>query len=628
MAGRPQVITRKSNGAPVNPSTDIVSRCAVIAPSYAGTLQTKQYSRRKQVYDQYTEGPLVRAAVHCIEETTIPIVTQRCDATNVGTYDTIDISGFTGTAVPVVKSGTTPRNEYELYFVCVEGGTIGTAGITYRLSTAAGRGIDSKDLLRLGTATSVTFGNSGCAFDFDPPVAELIALANELKTDYNAHRVLTSGGVHGAADSTNAVSSADATDIATAITLLNEIRTDYAAHRVLTSGTVHGAADSTNVVTAAVATDGQTALTLALDLKAKYNAHRVLTSGGVHGAADSTNVVSSTASRGTVVAGDIIQCKTFAPYPSANELAAAFVTLSEGDKLPGLILLPWRVTPSYGPTITEGLGLLRDNGLPCQCIVQARAFDVGTDGDLETYRDNLETEWAAVEDDRITVVATDLLFILADGTATISVPEQRLAGGAISFAARVINTPLGRTTWAPVDGSIEGGSLVDNEGVLIGWNEPIGNDGARLQVFYRVPDAQQGRPTVPSVDNCLTDPDTGIKTLRGGRIWDQIDRIVRSFAWDTVGLTADVTINPNNATQGVLSEEKRQDLIRRCAARLESDPVLQSCITNLSDPNLVTLESDVTVNGEVVYLEFNTNAMASLGIGKITFTHNVRTGGN
>jgi hypothetical protein len=303
------------------------------------------------------------------------------------------------------------------------------------------------------------------------------------------------------------------------------------------------------------------------------------------------------------------------------------VTISEGDKLPGLVLLPWRVTPSYGPTIAEGLDLLRDNGLPCQCIVQARAFDVDTDVDLETYRDNLETEWSTVPDDRITVVATDLLFILADGTGTISVPEKRLTGGAISFAARAINTPLGQTTWAPADGPIEGGSLVDDDGTLIGWNEPT-DTSTRLQVFYRVPDAIFGRPTVPSVDYCLSDPDTAIKTLRAGRIWDQIDRIVRSFAWNTVGLTANVTINPSNAAQGVLDENARQDLVRRCAARLESDPVLQQCVTNLSDPNLVTLESDVTVDGQVVYLEFGTNATGSLGIGKITFTHNVRTGGN
>ena len=498
MPSRPNVITKNANGAPANPSADIVSACVVIAPAYQGTLQTKQYSRRKQVYDQYLEGPLVRAAVHCIETASLPVFTQRCEATNDGTYATIDVTGFNGSSTPAVLTGSVPRGEYELYFVCITGGTVGTPGITYRLSTAGGRGIDSKDIQRLGTATSVTFGDTGCGFEF-----------------------------------------------------------------------------------------------------------------GV----------------GDINAGAVVQCQTFGPTPSSNELAASFATISEGDKLCGLVLLPWRVTPSYGPTISEGLDLLRDNGLPCRCIVQARRFDVDTDIDLETYRDNLEDEWSEVVDDRIVVVATDMLFILADGSSTLSVPEKRLTGGAISFAARAIATPLGRTTWAPSDGPIEGGSLVDSDGVLIGWNEPLGVQ-TRLQVFYRVPNAVSGRPTVPSKDFCLTDPTSSIKSLRVGRILDQVDRIVRSFAWNEVGLTAEVTISPDNTAQGVLSEDSRQDLIRRCAAKLESDPVLQSSVTNLSDSDLVTLESNVTVEGDVVFLEFGTNINPRLGIGKITFTHNVRTEGN
>jgi hypothetical protein len=291
------------------------------------------------------------------------------------------------------------------------------------------------------------------------------------------------------------------------------------------------------------------------------------------------------------------------------------------------VLLPWRVTPSYGSTISAGLDLLLANGLPCQCIVQARAFDPDTDVDLETYRDNLETEWSAVEDYRITVVATDMLFTLEDGNATVSVPETRFTGGAISFAARAINTPLGRTTWAPVDGPIEGGTLVDNDGALIGWNEPI-DVQTRLQVFYRVPDAIFGRPTVPSRDYSLSEPTVAIKSLRVGRIIDQVDRIVRSFAWNTVGLLADVTINPDNTSQGTLSEESRQDLIRRCAAKLENDPVLQQAVSNLADSDLVTLDPDVTVDGDVVFLEFGTNIAPLLAIGKITFTHSVQTGGN
>lgn len=132
------------------------------------------------------------------------------------------------------------------------------------------------------TITTSSSVNTGVLFD----------LLNELKTDYEAHRVLTAGGVHGAADSTNAVTAANATTTATAVTLANDLKTQYEAHRILTASSEHGAADSTNVITAADSTDLATVLVLANDLKTQYEAHRVLTAGSVHGAADSTNTIS------------------------------------------------------------------------------------------------------------------------------------------------------------------------------------------------------------------------------------------------------------------------------------------------------------------------------------------------
>jgi len=120
-------------------------------------------------------------------------------------------------------------------------------------------------------------------------------LANELKVDYEAHRVLTAGGVHGAADTTNTITSPDASDLSSLITLANELRTDYEAHRVLIAGSVHGSADNTNAVSAAACSDLDTAVVLLKDIKAKYEGHRINTSGtpAVHGAQDTTNYVSA-----------------------------------------------------------------------------------------------------------------------------------------------------------------------------------------------------------------------------------------------------------------------------------------------------------------------------------------------
>jgi len=64
--------------------------------------------------------------------------------------------------------------------------------------------------------------------------------------------VLTAGAVHGAADNTNTIASANATNWATALTLINEFKntTAYEAHRILIAGTVHGVADAVNAITA------------------------------------------------------------------------------------------------------------------------------------------------------------------------------------------------------------------------------------------------------------------------------------------------------------------------------------------------------------------------------------------
>jgi len=141
-----------------------------------------------------------------------------------------------------------------------------------------------------------------------PPTAKSVYdLLNNLKTKYNAHRVLTGSSVHGAADSTNVVSAADADTKAKAVTLANAIRTEYEAHRILTTSSVHGAADATNAVTVAAVTSASTWVEIAAladNIRTKYEAHRILTAGSVHGAADNTNSA-TVAAVGTVDTLDI-----------------------------------------------------------------------------------------------------------------------------------------------------------------------------------------------------------------------------------------------------------------------------------------------------------------------------------
>jgi uncharacterized phage protein gp47/JayE len=123
-------------------------------------------------------------------------------------------------------------------------------------------------------------------------LATLLTLANELKADYEAHRILTSGPVHQAADTTNTIAAADATDLSSLLTLANELKADYNAHA--DDGTAHYNADTGNDVTEANATDLETAALLLDDLKTQYNAHRLTVGGSpVHQNADTANEVTT-----------------------------------------------------------------------------------------------------------------------------------------------------------------------------------------------------------------------------------------------------------------------------------------------------------------------------------------------
>ena len=74
-----------------------------------------------------------------------------------------------------------------------------------------------------------------------PPIARANRVADILD---QLMRLVDSGtltveGIHKVADATNPVSSADASDLSTAQTLLNELKADYNAHRVLVGANEH-----------------------------------------------------------------------------------------------------------------------------------------------------------------------------------------------------------------------------------------------------------------------------------------------------------------------------------------------------------------------------------------------------
>ncbi len=100
------------------------------------------------------------------------------------------------------------------------------------------------------------------------------ALADALKADYNAHRVLTS--VHFTEDDTNDVASSAAGTMTECVTLANELKADFNAHL---EDTGHVFDDDSNEVETANASGGTDServtacIPLLNEIKTNFNAH-------------------------------------------------------------------------------------------------------------------------------------------------------------------------------------------------------------------------------------------------------------------------------------------------------------------------------------------------------------------
>lgn len=177
----------------------------------------------------------------------------------------------------------------------------GPFNITAGVNDSFQLNVDGKDVtatLPAGTAVDLadvvtTINDAYIALaspaDIATYTADVISLANELRSDYNAHRVSTT--YHVSADATNAVALAAAVTLNDAIALLNDIKAKYNAH--LSQAGVHQLNDTVNPITTGDATNLQSAVVLANDLKELFNAH--LSQIGVHGYDDSTNTLTPAA---------------------------------------------------------------------------------------------------------------------------------------------------------------------------------------------------------------------------------------------------------------------------------------------------------------------------------------------
>ena len=469
-----------------------------------------------------------------------PAAMYTCPKTTPGSYGAVDQTGVSGTAQTATHGATLPFGTDQLYFRITKGGFVGTSGIEFVWSRDDGRHVSRTTAL--GTDTSFTFPNANARFDFSPSTADLTALntlLNQEKTKYEAHRIDIAGGIHGAADNTNTITAANASDTPTRIALANDLRAKINAHEIDLAGGIHGAADLVDTITAPVATDDSSALILALQIKTKLNAHEINTTGGIHGAADNTNTVTAPAPvAGAFAVGDIVRCRTFAPAPVAADLDTAFADLAASTADFSLVVIDMPMTRALLSNVSAGLDVLAAVGKKCTALVRSRIPNFESSESEATWLVAVNAEFAPYNDSRITVRSE--YGLLTDAMTS----NQYMRSDLAQVSADLVR--IGRADFpnTPADQQEQNFTLVDDTGATVGHDEgPRGSvtglsddtQGNRQWSAQRLPDNARREAVYGTVPWVLYAADERIRNIAVRRIANSMERVAVTAGTSALG---------------------------------------------------------------------------------------------
>ena len=126
----------------------------IIGPADAGPIATPiAKTRGSDVISTFASGPLVEAACYAIKNYRLQVVCVRVDSSSVSAFSDVTRTTGHGSSVVTVHTGSATSQNAEVIAMIASGGTVGTAGITYRISTDGGDNYGA--LTPLGTANSI-----------------------------------------------------------------------------------------------------------------------------------------------------------------------------------------------------------------------------------------------------------------------------------------------------------------------------------------------------------------------------------------------------------------------------------------------------------------------------------------
>jgi hypothetical protein len=132
---------------------------ALVGAASAGPTNTPAtFARIKDVIVAFGSGPLVEAAAHYIERYGRPVLLVRTGASTAAAASAVTADA-TGTSVVTVDAETAAVDDFQAVVQILNGGTVGTAGATYRTSLDGGRTFGPKTAL--GTAHAIVVPGAG-----------------------------------------------------------------------------------------------------------------------------------------------------------------------------------------------------------------------------------------------------------------------------------------------------------------------------------------------------------------------------------------------------------------------------------------------------------------------------------
>lgn len=329
---------------------------------------------------------------------------------------------------------------------------------------------------------------------------------------------------------------------------------------------------------------------------------------GVHTALNNANLLTATIpNQGTLFTGDTWTVDTLPPqwanadlFVAGDPATGAFAVIAENSQEFGMVVLTEPISSASFATLTAGLNYALSKGKRWTLIAR---FRDPTPGETDAaYITAFRVFAASNQDDRIHCVVGS--FWLTDAfrgyvylRSGLPAVLARYQGNAV-IPGR-LGEKIAQHPGFVARGALEGASLVDRAGNLIGHDEnhrsgiegPVGAVGGGL-TFFRIPDPDHPGVYVVSAP-VMYAAGSKIITKMDRHLANGMQRVASSLAWDEIG-GADIW----DPATFKLDDSIRNALASKIGTALRDRYGLE--FQNAGDPNLVFINPTVTVNAERV----------------------------